>query len=155
MSTEEPDLWEFLETCTPEGKWMLRVLQHFSSKLEDRAEVRIYKDSREPYLSISTHKSEFILKATEDSLYFSFVRKNKIVDLNTEYGVRYYIASWTMPISADSGRRIISEFFDIFMNTSNDLEDILKGASIMDRIIREEKEKLLRRREIENEEESN
>ncbi|WP_125740395.1 hypothetical protein [Candidatus Korarchaeum cryptofilum] len=136
---EGADLWEFLEQCTPEGKWFLKVLQHFNSKLEDRAEVRVYKDSREPYLRISTHKSEFILKATEDTLYFSFTRK-RIVD--TEYGVRYHIGSWVIPISSiNNGKKIIDTFFDVFMRTS-DLEDILKGARILDRMIREEKAKV-------------
>jgi hypothetical protein len=141
MSEEEVDLWRFLEKCTPEAKWFLKVLQHFSSKLEDRAEIRINKyDSG---ITVSTYKSTLYLTIEKGSLFFSFKRT----------GLADVIGRWYLFINDEKGKEIISEFLAAIESIPLDLGDILRTAKRIDDIIREEK-KLLRRREIENEEES-
>jgi hypothetical protein len=132
MSEEGVDLWGFLETCTPEAKWFLKALQHFSSKAEDRAEIRLYdyEDPSDGFIA-TTHKSSLHIGLGENLLCFSFKRKITAPPATS-------LGRWCLPIKEEKGKAIIREVREAVLKVPLPLGEILEIVKKIDDIIREE-----------------
>jgi len=64
-----------VQTLNPAIKLILKILQHIKSKLDDCAEVRLYADDNNVY--VSTHISE--IKITRNSIEFKRVKPKMII----------------------------------------------------------------------------
>jgi hypothetical protein len=124
------DLWGFLEQCTPEGRWFLKALQHFNSKAEDRAEVRINK--YDDGITISTYKSKLSLAIEKDTFSFWFRREP------TRHSV--IVGVWHLHIGAEKAKEIINEFLAAIESAPLSLGDIIEVVERIDNIIRKERE---------------
>jgi hypothetical protein len=64
-----------VQTLNPIAKLVMKILQHIKSKLDDYAEVRLYTDDNEIY--VSTYMSE--VKITRNSIEFKRVKPNNTI----------------------------------------------------------------------------
>jgi len=130
------DLNALLQQLTPEGKWFLKVLQHFNSKLSDRAEVRVYTPENSELtdcIGVTTYKSKLYLQYSDErsELEFQFERR-----LPTGES----IGRWTLVMSRYNAKRLMDRVYYAVTNLPKSLSRIVEDVKDIDAVIREVKQ---------------
>jgi hypothetical protein len=154
---EEADLLQLYKRLSVEGKWFLRALQHFNSKLQNRATLEMYISDYEDFIAAETRTSfleiEFLERRKGDyKIHFYFVRKELDCDDGELMGISWIKGEWDMPVT-ENGKAIVRGFWEILVALPYDLEipfelnRFMEKVEALDDLIRKEKS-LIRGKEI-------